>query len=176
MEEEKAAAYYEELSRKGEGAAKYKQGLGFSSHSSNDAVPSLKGSALPSSSSSFLSNFVRASSPKKASDLEKQARLANIQNKLTKKTSASDTYSGTHSRHRSPVREDRRSTQRRRSRSRERERYRDRDRDRDRDRERRSRRSVSPEGDRKSKRSKSDGTDYANLIKGYDKMVCVTFT
>ncbi|KAF7123558.1 hypothetical protein RHSIM_Rhsim12G0161000 [Rhododendron simsii] len=34
MEESKAAAYYDELSRKGEGAARFKQGLGFSSTSS----------------------------------------------------------------------------------------------------------------------------------------------
>uniref|UniRef100_A0A3Q7J732 Uncharacterized protein n=1 Tax=Solanum lycopersicum TaxID=4081 RepID=A0A3Q7J732_SOLLC len=44
MEEEKAAAYYDELTRKGEGAARFKQGLGFSS-TSNDAVP-IRGSAL----------------------------------------------------------------------------------------------------------------------------------
>jgi hypothetical protein len=55
MEEEKAAAYYDELTRKGEGAAKFKQGLGFSTSTSNDAVPK-PGSALVSSSS-FLSQF-----------------------------------------------------------------------------------------------------------------------
>ncbi|KAK4354309.1 hypothetical protein RND71_026503 [Anisodus tanguticus] len=82
MEEEKAAAYYDELIRKGEGAARFKQGLGFSS-SSNDAVPS-RGSALVSSSS-FLTSFVRASSPSKTSEFEKQAQLQTIQNKLKKK-------------------------------------------------------------------------------------------
>lgn len=77
MEEEKAAAYYDELTRKGEGAARFKQGLGFSSQSST--------STAPSKTRSFLSNFVRASSPTKASQLEKQAQLESIQNKLKKK-------------------------------------------------------------------------------------------
>nr|GMD33093.1 serine/Arginine-related protein 53 [Ipomoea batatas] len=75
MEEEKAAAYYDELSRKGEGAAKFKQGLGFSATSnSNDAVPS-RGSALPSAASSFLN---------------KQAQLQSIHNKLKKKPREED--------------------------------------------------------------------------------------
>ncbi|XP_049398508.1 uncharacterized protein LOC125862467 isoform X2 [Solanum stenotomum] len=82
MEEEKAAAYYDELTRKGEGAARFKQGLGFSS-TSNDAVP-IRGSALVSSSS-FLSSFVRASSPSKTTEFEKQAQVQIIQNKLKKK-------------------------------------------------------------------------------------------
>ncbi|XP_015169307.1 serine/arginine-rich splicing factor 4 isoform X1 [Solanum tuberosum] len=82
MEEEKAAAYYDDLTRKGEGAARFKQGLGFSS-TSNDAVP-IRGSALVSSSS-FLSSFVRASSPSKTTEFEKQAQLQTIQNKLKKK-------------------------------------------------------------------------------------------
>ncbi|XP_049348152.1 uncharacterized protein LOC125812715 [Solanum verrucosum] len=82
MEEEKAAAYYDELTRKGEGAARFKQGLGFSS-TSNDAVP-IRGSALVSSSS-FLSSFVRASSPSKTTEFEKQAQVQTIQNKLKKK-------------------------------------------------------------------------------------------
>lgn len=82
MEEEKAAAYYDELTRKGEGAARFKQGLGFSS-TSNDAVP-IRGSALVSSSS-FLGSFVRASSPSKTTEFEKQAQLQTIQNKLKNK-------------------------------------------------------------------------------------------
>ncbi|XP_009801712.1 uncharacterized protein LOC107818771 isoform X2 [Nicotiana tabacum] len=88
MEEEKAAAYYDELTRKGEGAAKFKQGLGFSSTSNNDAVPS-RGSALVSSSS-FLSSFVRASSPSKTTEFEKQAQLQSIQNKLKLKKKPKD--------------------------------------------------------------------------------------
>nr|XP_023887217.1 uncharacterized protein LOC111999323 [Quercus suber]POE67649.1 hypothetical protein CFP56_26870 [Quercus suber] len=86
MEEDKAAAYYDELSRKGQGAARFKQGLGFSSSSSASEAkaPPSRGSALPSASS-FLSSFVRASSPSKASELEKQAQLESIQNKLKKK-------------------------------------------------------------------------------------------
>ncbi|KAB1217453.1 hypothetical protein CJ030_MR4G018350 [Morella rubra] len=73
MEEEKAAAYYEELTRKGEGAARFKQGLGFSSASASDNVPA-RGLALPSASSSFLSAFVRASSPTKAAEIQKQVQ------------------------------------------------------------------------------------------------------
>ncbi|XP_059288240.1 uncharacterized protein LOC132041557 [Lycium ferocissimum] len=91
MEEEKAAAYYDELTRKGEGAARFKQGLGFSSSSnSNDAVPN-RGSAL-ASSSSFLSSFVRASSPSKTTQFEKQAQLQTIQNKLKKKPKHETSY------------------------------------------------------------------------------------
>ncbi|XP_009629114.1 uncharacterized protein [Nicotiana tomentosiformis] len=88
MEEEKAAAYYDELTRKGEGAAKFKQGLGFSSTSNNDTVPS-RGSALVSSSS-FLSSFVRASSPSKTTEFEKQAQLQSIHNKLKLKKKPKD--------------------------------------------------------------------------------------
>ncbi|CDP14926.1 unnamed protein product [Coffea canephora] len=86
MEEEKAAALYDELTRKGGGAARFKQGLGFSSTSHREAVPS-RGSGLPSftsSSSSLLSTFVKASSPSKTGELEKQAQLESIQNKLKK--------------------------------------------------------------------------------------------
>ncbi|KAG0461585.1 hypothetical protein HPP92_021517 [Vanilla planifolia] len=74
MEEAKAAAYYDELTRKGEGAARFKQGLGFSSYSS-DSIPTKPSSSSPSP----FSNFVRASSPGKAA---KQAQLENIQAKL----------------------------------------------------------------------------------------------
>ncbi|XP_019259329.1 PREDICTED: serine/threonine-protein kinase fray2 isoform X2 [Nicotiana attenuata] len=141
MEEEKAAAYYDELTRKGEGAAKFKQGLGFSSTSNNDAVPS-RGSALVSSSS-FLSSFVRASSPSKTTEFEKQAQLQSIQNKLKLKKKPKDdenydsslssrvSSKGKNSRSRSPSRERhsrRRSrspsrTSKRRSRSRDKERH-----------------------------------------------------
>ncbi|XP_055800660.1 uncharacterized protein LOC129870094 [Solanum dulcamara] len=89
MEEEKAAAYYDELTRKGEGAARFKQGLGFSS-TSNGVVP-IHGSALVSSSSS-LSSFVRASSPSKTTEFEKQAQLQTIQNKLKKKSKDNKHY------------------------------------------------------------------------------------
>uniref|UniRef100_A0A0D9V4A5 Uncharacterized protein n=1 Tax=Leersia perrieri TaxID=77586 RepID=A0A0D9V4A5_9ORYZ len=59
MEEAKAAAYYDELNRKGEGARRFKQGLGFSS-SSSDPQPASFPSKPTNSSSSFLSGFVRA--------------------------------------------------------------------------------------------------------------------
>lgn len=85
MEDEKLAAYYDDLTRRGGGAARFKQGLGFSSNNSsaNDVVPS-RGSALPTTSS-FLSSFVRASSPSKTSEFETQAQLQSIHNKLSKK-------------------------------------------------------------------------------------------
>ncbi|XP_048138855.1 serine/threonine-protein kinase fray2 [Rhodamnia argentea] len=163
MEEEKAAAYYDELTRKGEGAARFKQGLGFSA--SSDSAPPARGSAFvsasSSSSSSFLSNFVKASSPTKTSQFEKQSHLESIQNKLRKKPDDADRHQSRVSdrnergdrgsrRHRSRSAERERRS-RRRSRSRDRDRYREKDRDRDgerdRDRRRRSRsrgRSASP--------------------------------
>ncbi|KAM7479946.1 hypothetical protein LguiA_028159 [Lonicera macranthoides] len=162
MEEEKAAAYYDELTRKGEGAARFKQGLGFSSTTANDSVPT-RGSALPSPSSSFLSSFVRASTPSKPSDLQKEAQLVTIQNKLQKKHNPSlnnnnhrtqsasrdpdrDRDRDRHSsrQNRSPGRDDHRS-RRHRSPSRDRVRIRDKDRDRKRRRRRSRSRSVSDE-------------------------------
>lgn len=187
MEESKAAEYYEELTRKGEGAARFKQGLGFGSGSSTatnheNNFP-VRGSALPSSSSSFLSSFVRASSPSKTSEFEKEAQLKNIQSKLRKKPDrepssarVSDRRNGDRSRSR-----ERDSRSRRPSTSR----YRDRDRDRDRRsrrsrsdsdedrrrRERRRSRSVSPSA-RREKVEKKEKVDYSKLIEGYGKMVC----
>jgi len=210
MEEEKAAAYYDELTRKGEGAARFKQGLGFSSSASNDDVPK-PGSAL-ASSSSFLSKFVKASSTAPHSDKqppanatsapsesEKQAQLQSIHDKLKKKPSSEPRVSSRErerdrdrdrdrdrSRRRSRSR-DRYRESRRRSRSRERYRYRDSEGDRDRERGRRRSRSVSPRRQRRSgkeandigkgseaRKGKNVGTDYSNLIEGYDSMVCFT--
>ena len=74
MEEEKAAAYYDELTRKGERAARFKQGLGFSSSAPNDDV------GKPSSS--FLSKFVKASFESK-----KEAQLQSIHDRLKEKPS-----------------------------------------------------------------------------------------
>ncbi|KAL0342764.1 UNVERIFIED_CONTAM: hypothetical protein Scaly_1939000 [Sesamum calycinum] len=146
MEDEKLAAYYDDLTRRGGGAARFKQGLGFSSSNSpaNDDVPS-RGSALPSTSS-FLSSFVRASSPSKTSEFEKQAQLQSIQGKLSKKPKEK-------TRSRSPSR-----NSSRRSRSRSRDRIRDkhsrrRSRSRSRSRDRHSRRrSRSRSRDRRSRR------------------------
>ncbi|CAK9138674.1 unnamed protein product [Ilex paraguariensis] len=183
MEEEKAAAYYDELTRKGEGAARFKQGLGFSSSSSttNDGVPA-RGSALPTSSSSFLSTFVRASSPSKATEIQKQAQLETIQNKLKKKSESSHNHSSSrvsidrnrdrdrHSRQRSRSRSrdrdrDRHSRRRSRSRSRgdrgsrhrhrslSRDRYRDRNKDRDKERRRKRSRSRSVSDEERGRRS-----------------------
>lgn len=155
MEEEKAAAYYDELTRKGEGAARFKQGLGFTSSQhagGGDGVPA-RGSAVPSPSS-FLSSFVRASSPSKAAEFEKQKQLENIQNKLKIKSESEERQSrvserreSSRRRHRSPSREIHRERHsRRRSRSRDRPSYRSSSRDRDRDRDRRR------EGERRSGR------------------------
>ncbi|CAK7329003.1 unnamed protein product [Dovyalis caffra] len=184
MEEVKAAAYYDELTRKGEGAARFKQGLGFASNKDGAAPPS-RGSALPSSAASFLSNFVKASSPAQASNFEKQAQLESIQNKLKKpkdqalspRVSVSERSSreSGHHRHRSRSRSrerDREKNHRKRSRSRSRsrernyrrrsrERYRDRDRDRERRRNQRSERSsrsrsLSPREGRRSEKKIDD--------------------
>ncbi|KAM7275861.1 hypothetical protein ACFE04_017727 [Oxalis oulophora] len=188
MEEEKAVAYYNELTRKGEGAARFKQGLGFglSSGSSKDTVPT-RGSALSSSSSSssFLSSFVKASSPSNSSQLDKEAQLSSIQNKLKKKSTESQQRSKDDRDRDSRVseRDIRRREDRSRSRSRSRERYRDRDRDRysnrsrDRDvdrrdsrrKRRRSReRSESPRRD--GRRSRERDLAVKDRVEGYDKM------
>lgn len=194
MEEEKAAAYYDELTRKGEAAARFKQGLGFSSSSRNEDVPT-RGSALPSSSS--LSGFVRASSP---STCHKQAQLESIQNKLKQKRTQSPpprVRERDRDRERDKDRDrnrdrDREHKKRHRSSSRERDKHRDRYRDRDRDVERQYRRSSSRDRERRSrrrsrsrslspekrklgkrgegKRERNGGVDYAKLIDGYDKM------
>ncbi|XP_075503402.1 uncharacterized protein LOC142540860 [Primulina tabacum] len=122
MEDEKLAAYYDELTRKGGGAARFKQGLGFTS-SANDGVPS-RGSALPTSASSFLSGFVKASSPSKSSELEKQAQIQSIQNKLSIKPT--EKIQNRELSRRSPVRDrsrDRHSRRRSKSRSGSRDRH-----------------------------------------------------
>ncbi|RID58396.1 hypothetical protein BRARA_F01700 [Brassica rapa] len=166
MEEEKAAAYYDELTRKGEGAARFKQGLGFSS--GNDAVPE-RASAI-ASSSSFLNQFVKASSNPKPT--ENDSDIRSIRDKLKKeKNKAEDQHSYRDSsdrrRYRSRERDER---DRRRSRSAERRSgYGDRER-----RRRRSRsRSSSPRRERRRRedaKEKKKKIDYSRLIKGYDDM------
>ncbi|TXG50344.1 hypothetical protein EZV62_022868 [Acer yangbiense] len=183
MEEEKAAAYYDELTRKGGGAARFKQGLGFSSSGpENDAVPTKQ-----ASSSSFLSNFVKASSPTTTSNLQKKSELESIQNKLKKKPSREEqTHSSrVSSRDRERDHGDRDRERKRDYRDREKDnRHRDRDRDRDRgrdyrDRDRERRRSVSPPRERreekrsesgKARKERTDKVDFSRLIEGYDKM------
>ncbi|KAK8571120.1 hypothetical protein V6N13_025676 [Hibiscus sabdariffa] len=138
MEEEKAAAYYDELTRKGEGAARFKRGLGFSSA---DAVPQR-------ASASFLTSFVRASSPTTASKLQKESQLLSIQNKLKKKPEREARVFG----------EKQRKSERRRRRSRSlspRKSW-------------RSEKHGAREG--KSKKAKNDAVDYSRLIQGYDTM------
>ncbi|KAL6183201.1 hypothetical protein ACLB2K_044612 [Fragaria x ananassa] len=160
MEEAKAAAYYEDLTRRGEGAARFKQGLGFSSAKSDSENAPARGSALAySSSSSFMSKFVKASSPSKTSELEKQAQIQSIQSKLKRKKP--EELAGEEEKRRPRVSERDRDS-RKRSRSRERHsRHRSRSRERhsDRDRERRRRRwsrsgSKSDDGGRR-RRSRS---------------------
>ncbi|MED6170612.1 hypothetical protein PIB30_032778 [Stylosanthes scabra] len=170
MEEEKAAAYYDELTRKGEGAARFKQGLGFSTAPSNDDVPN-RASAIPSSSS-FLSKFVKASAsstsnPPPPSDSDKQAALLSVQDKLKKKPAPGSSRVPEKNRDRDS---DRTTRRRSRSRSRSRDRYRERGkesrrrsrsrerhshRDRDRDRRRSRRRSRSRSRGRRRSRSTS---------------------
>ncbi|WOH10511.1 hypothetical protein DCAR_0729980 [Daucus carota subsp. sativus] len=199
MEEEKAAAYYDELTRKGQGAARFKQGLGFSS---NDAVSS------HTNKLSFVKAGASSTGPDNnnnntsQSQLDKEAQLKSIQQKLSKSKS-------NHSSERDRDRERDRERERRRSRSprrdhrsrdrerdrdrdrdrererdrdrgRDRERERDRDRDRERDRERERERDTGKERDRErrkrslsprdKRKSNKDGIDYAKLIHGYEKM------
>ncbi|XP_057815614.2 uncharacterized protein LOC131029200 isoform X2 [Cryptomeria japonica] len=78
MEEDKAVAYYDELARKGGGAARFKQGLGFSSHSSQE--PPSKGNTP-----SALSNFVKAASPSRAEAIGKEIQIENIREKLKRR-------------------------------------------------------------------------------------------
>ncbi|KAG7560063.1 hypothetical protein ISN45_Aa05g016200 [Arabidopsis thaliana x Arabidopsis arenosa] len=191
MEEEKAAAYYDELTRKGEGAARFKQGLGFSTGA--NAVPD-RGSAI-ASSSSFLNQFVKASNPTKSTD-NKDSEIRSIRDKLKKKPEdprvPERSYRESSERRRYPSRERdaRDRSHRRRSRSRNterRSRYGDRERrrsrsrsaerrnrydDRDRRRRRRSRsKSSSPRRERRRREDvKEKKIDYSRLIKGYDEM------
>ncbi|KAL1810295.1 hypothetical protein ACET3Z_027285 [Daucus carota] len=194
MEEEKAAAYYDELTRKGQGAARFKQGLGFSS---NDAVSS------HTNKLSFVKAGASSTGPDNnnnnntsQSQLDKEAQLKSIQKKLSKSKSNHSSERDRdrereRRRSRSPRRDHRsrdrerdrerdrdrdRDRERERDRVRDRDRERERDRDRDRDRERdtgrerdreRRKRSLSP---RDKKKSNKDGIDYAKLIHGYEKM------
>ncbi|CAN8254930.1 unnamed protein product [Cochlearia groenlandica] len=188
MEEEKAAAYYDELTRKGEGAARFKQGLGFSSSSSAAAAAAVpeRGSAI-ASSSSFLNQFVKSSSSNPNKSIENNdnndSEIRSIRDKLSKNKKSEDparSYreSSKRRRYRSRERDDRDKSHRRRSRSLER-----RNRYEDRERRRRSRsRSLSPRrerrrsdderrgGKRRREEVKEKKIDYSKLIKGYDDM------
>uniref|UniRef100_A0A1J3IU45 Serine/threonine-protein kinase fray2 n=1 Tax=Noccaea caerulescens TaxID=107243 RepID=A0A1J3IU45_NOCCA len=183
MEEEKAAAYYDELTRKGEGAARFKQGLGFSSA----AVPE-RGSAI-ASSSSFHNQFVKASNPKST---ENDSEIRSIRDKLKKKKPEDQQHpkvpershreSSERRRYRSRERDDieRDRSHRRRSRSRSAERSRSRYGDRERRRRRSRSRSSSPRRERRRSEDERRGRrredvkekkiDYSRLIKGYDDM------
>ncbi|GJN18035.1 hypothetical protein PR202_gb05152 [Eleusine coracana subsp. coracana] len=195
MEEAKAAAYYDELNRnrKGEGARRFKQGLGFSSSSDSTSFPSKP------AGSSFLSGFVRAGAAPAPAQPPNPAKSPLSPERPSSPRRRSRSPPRAQARSRSPSRSRRR---RSRSRSRSRERRR-RSRSRERGDRRGSRRcsrsrSRSPSrrsgrsshsdsrrdryGDRKrddgggresSKRqSGRDGgkVDYSRLIEGYDRM------
>ncbi|KAF7030356.1 hypothetical protein CFC21_041903 [Triticum aestivum] len=194
MEEEKAAAYYDELNRKGEGARRFKQGLGFSSDDPQPASFSSKPSST--SSSSFLSGFVRAG----ASPTPTRPSLPPEAPSRQRRRSRSPSPSRPRPRSRSPSRSRRRRSRsrsrsrerRRRSRSRERGDRRashHRSRSRSRSPSRRSGRISHAEGqrDRHGDRRRDDGgqsrhsskgrggtdggkVDYSRLIEGYDRM------
>ncbi|KAL6614718.1 hypothetical protein ACP70R_036988 [Stipagrostis hirtigluma subsp. patula] len=193
MEEAKAAAYYDELNRKGEGARRFKQGLGFSSSSDSTSFPS-----KPAAASSFLSGFVRAGAAPSAAP----AQPANPAKPPPPERPSSPRHrsrSPPRARSRSPSRSRRRRSRsrsrsrerRRRSRSREREREDRRawrGRSRSRSPPRRSGRSSHSESrrDRHGDRRREDGggpesskgrggrdggkVDYSRLIEGYDRM------
>ncbi|KAJ7549262.1 hypothetical protein O6H91_07G046600 [Diphasiastrum complanatum] len=78
MEEEKAAAYYDELLQKGGGAARFKQGLGYGSNKESEV------SFSKAETRSLMSNFVRQASPGRASAIQKEIALDGIRNKLQK--------------------------------------------------------------------------------------------
>ncbi|KAJ1284817.1 hypothetical protein BS78_03G234600 [Paspalum vaginatum] len=193
MEEAKAAAYYDELNRKGEGARRFKQGLGFSSSSDATSFPSKP------TASSFLSGFVRAgAAPAQPPNLAKPPPPRSEPTSSPRRRSRSPPLSRTRtrSRSRSPSRSSRRRSRsrsrsrerRRRSRSRERDRRASRRRSRSRSRSpsRRSGRSSYSEGrrERHEDRRHDDGRqgskgrngrdggkmDYSRLIEGYDRM------
>eukprot|EP00252_Welwitschia_mirabilis_P010145 TRINITY_DN2328_c0_g1_i3.p1 TRINITY_DN2328_c0_g1~~TRINITY_DN2328_c0_g1_i3.p1 ORF type:complete len:420 (-),score=123.83 TRINITY_DN2328_c0_g1_i3:220-1479(-) len=77
MEEKAAASYYDDLARRGEGAAKFKQGLGYST--------STDGRSSKGSVHSSLRKFVKAASPRKAEAIAKETQIENIREKLKKK-------------------------------------------------------------------------------------------
>ncbi|CAL4974673.1 unnamed protein product [Urochloa decumbens] len=190
MEEAKAAAYYDELNRKGEGARRFKQGLGFSSSSSD--APSFP--SKPAAASSFLSGFVRAGAP--PAQAQPPPERPSSTRHRSRSPPPSRPRARSRSRSRSPSRSSRRRSRsrsrsrerRRRSRSRERDRRvsRRRSRSRSRSPSRRSGRSSHSEGrrDRHGDRRHDDGresskgrsgrdggkVDYSRLIEGYDRM------
>uniref|UniRef100_A0ACD5W257 Uncharacterized protein n=2 Tax=Avena sativa TaxID=4498 RepID=A0ACD5W257_AVESA len=193
MEEEKAAAYYDELNRKGEGARRFKQGLGFSS---DEPQPASFTSNPATSSSSFLSGFVRAGAA--PTQLPKPTRPPPPPEAAPRqrRRSRSPSPSRPRPRSRSPSRSRRRRSRsrsrsrerRRRSRSREREdrrtsHYRSRSRspsrrsgrnshdEARRDRHGDRRRDDSGDGRQKGHGGRDGGkVDYSRLIQGYDKM------
>ncbi|CAM6025477.1 unnamed protein product [Sphagnum balticum] len=85
MEEEKAAAYYEELVRKGGNAARFKQGLGFGGAKGSEVSSSTIIPKSDAHASSSLSNFVKQASPGRAAAIQTEIRAESIRDKLKKK-------------------------------------------------------------------------------------------
>ncbi|CAK9277131.1 unnamed protein product [Sphagnum jensenii] len=100
MEEEKAAAYYEELVRKGGNAARFKQGLGFGGSKGSEVSSS--SIIIPKSDAhASLSNFVKQASPGRAAAIQTEIRAESIRDKLKKKeTIPSDEYHDSRRKHR----------------------------------------------------------------------------
>lgn len=159
MDEEKAAAYYDEMLRKGGGAAKLKQGLGYGDSSS-----------LPSSQAAFPS-FVRGERYEESfAKLEKENRLATVRDKLKRRSAkyeGSDDDGRRNRKHSSPSpsRRESKHVGGARSRSRSRDRENSSRRERIGRREHRSASSSSCEADHRRRRS-SPGTSDSRSSSG----------
>lgn len=104
MEEEKAAAYYEELVRKGGNAARFKQGLGFGGAKGSEVSSSSIFPKRDAHASSSLSNFVKQASPGRAAAIQTEIKAESIRDKLKKKeTVPSDDHHDSRRKHRQVV-------------------------------------------------------------------------
>ncbi|KAK4354308.1 hypothetical protein RND71_026502 [Anisodus tanguticus] len=164
MEEEKAASYYDELIRKGEGAARFKQ------------------ASSPSKTSEFEKQAQLQTIQNKLKKKPKDDRNSFSSRVSKGKTSRSPSLSREkHSSRRSPIQNSKhRSRSRSRSRDRSKRPYRSRSRiidkdklrERERKKEKQSRRSMSPQDRRSDKDGKDRAAtvDYIKLIQGYENM------
>lgn len=88
MDEEKAAAYYDEMLRKGGGAARLKQGLGYGTQSPDSATATAATTGSPRPS---FSTFVKGGSHADSlARFDKETRLAAVRDKLKKRPGAHD--------------------------------------------------------------------------------------
>lgn len=164
MEEDKAAAYYDELVKKGGGAARFKQGLGY------DAADITHPSSC---------NFVKGrSAGDDLAAIEKEIRLANVRDKLKKRDGIENHgRQGTEERQAASERDDQRSGRRsggskvrrsRHSRSRSRERHFG-DRPSRSDREKRSRHRNHGSLSRSSSREDNRASSYTSSGQSHDR-------